>query len=496
MDHDRGRGGLKQTLLWGAGLLPFNLLVLSLHIFSHQKLASVDGMYHLRMARLYLERGLFTDFPWMQHAFTRDFWADHHLLYHLLLIPLAGADLVEAQRWAGALWGALALTACSVYLLRHGVGRIWAFAPLLLLSSDHFLFRLMMARSMALALILIIVTLHLLETRRKLPLLLASFLFIWSYHAALIVLPLAAAVMLARRIVDGKWEYSPLLYGGAGLLLGLTLNPFFPDSWSFFFFHTLPLAQLAAGGGGGVPAEYLPGVMEWTAPGAGQWLLAVAPTLLAGVAVPLACWRGRGRWPAGLWLLWGTGLAALASSLMAVRALEYAVPLSYLAAARMLWLTPPAWSPGLRRVAAAAALALALGFGAAYHLDLRDDFTVDPRPVQGAAGWLEANTPAGSTIFHADYTLWAYLFMHNTHNRYIVGLSPLWMYNWDPARWLIYSGVARGRGRDPAATIRHYFGCRHAVVLPWDRGLLRALSASPRAVRVYSDRHAKVYRID
>jgi len=489
-------GSLRHDLLWATGILLLNFAVLSAHIFSHERLAGIDGMYHLRMAQLYLERGIFTDFPWMQHAFTREFWVDHHLLYHLLLIPLTVMDLMEAQRWAGAIMGALALTACSLYLLRLGVGRVWAFAPLLLLSSDQFLFRMMLARSMSLGVIFIVAVLYLLERRRWWGLLVASFLFMWSYHAAVIIAPLAMATVVMVRVLEGRWDLRPLLYGCAGLILGLTGNPFFPDSFRFLWFHVLPLLRMALGEQGPVPAQYLPTVAEWGALRPWTWITAAVPALVAGLAVPLACLPGRRQWPAGLWVLCGTAAAGLAASFISVRAFEYTVPLAFLGAARVLHASPPAWPRRWRRAAAGAALALLLGFGAAYHADLSDDFRIDPTPVKAAAAWLERNTPAGSTVFNADYTLWSYLFMYNTHNTYVLGYNPLWLFTWDRERYLIYRAVGAGHGRRPVDAIRDYFGCQYAIVLPWDRGLLRRLQESPRARRVYGDPHALIYRVD
>ena len=491
----KDRGLTRPLLAWGAPLYLLNLLVLSLHIFSQQKLLSVDGMYHLRMARLYGERGIFTDFPWMQFAFTRDFWVDHHLLYHLLLIPLGGMDLVDAQRWAGALLGALALTACSLYLLAHRVPKVWLFAPLLLVSSDLFLFRMMMARSMSLALVLMLALVYAMERRNRVAMLVVSFLFIWSYHAALVALPMAAGYTVLLRVRGGRWDYAPLVFTSAGLLFGLTLNPFFPQTFSFLFFHMLPLAKLAVGAATEVPAQYSPWVGEWQPISMGHWLLTAGPSLAAVLLVPLACWRGRGRWPAGVWLLLVVSLAGLGASLASARALEYAVPLAFVAGARILAVTPPAWPVRTRRVVGAVALVVMLGLGAVYHNDLRDDASVDPKPVAGAARWLAQNTPPGTLVFHADYTMWSYLFMHNVHNHYIVGLSPLWMYNWDPGRYLIYRATGKGQGKDPVATIRKYFKSEYAVLVPWDRGLLRKMQRSPRARRVYGDAYTQVFKL-
>ena len=71
----------------GAALALFFLLTLclfSLHLFSQSKMLSFDGFYHITYARLYGERGLFTTFPWMHFSIARDYWADHHFLFHVL----------------------------------------------------------------------------------------------------------------------------------------------------------------------------------------------------------------------------------------------------------------------------------------------------------------------------------------------------------------------------------------------------------------------------
>ena len=50
---------------------------------------------------------------------------------------------------------------------------------------------------------------------------------------------------------------------------------------------------------------------------------------------------------------------------------------------------------------------------------------------QEASEWLQENTSYGSIVVHSDWDDWPMLFYHNTHNRYIIGLDPTFMYNYD-----------------------------------------------------------------
>jgi len=70
----------------------------------------IDGYYHIKFAWLMRQYGVRLDFPWLPLTILnpRDF-TDHHLLYHLLLVPFTFFDLREGAKLAGLVFGALAV---------------------------------------------------------------------------------------------------------------------------------------------------------------------------------------------------------------------------------------------------------------------------------------------------------------------------------------------------------------------------------------------------
>lgn len=56
----------------------------------------------------------------------------------------------------------------------------------------------------------------------------------------MVVVDLVTTLLMERRLV---WE--PLLYGTAGIGLGLLINPYFPENLTFIYHHFVPkLGQL------------------------------------------------------------------------------------------------------------------------------------------------------------------------------------------------------------------------------------------------------------
>src|SRR3989344_6279113 len=49
--------------------------------------ADPDSFYHVKMAILMKEQGIIRDFPWLQFTVLKNYYTDHHLLYHIALIP-------------------------------------------------------------------------------------------------------------------------------------------------------------------------------------------------------------------------------------------------------------------------------------------------------------------------------------------------------------------------------------------------------------------------
>jgi hypothetical protein len=507
--REDGGGGSKNDRWigrWSAWLLPFSLcvvgytLALAYPIFSHDKIHSIDGMFHIRYAWLYRQHGVFTEFPWMQYAIARETWADHHFLYHLLLIPFTGGDLLFGMKLASVVFGVLALAACTLYLMAHRVRFVWVYALCLLGASDIFLFRLSMARSISISLVFLILALWCLERRHDRALFIVAFGYIWAYQAATALIPMAFVAVVWWRWQEGGWSWRPLLAVVGGILVGMTLHPFVPDTFSFFAFHF----------GAAFPGQGLveiPKIPEWRGTTFGALCQRNAPALLLGALVPLLALPALRRWPRDSGIVVMGALALLVVSLRAERFLEYGVPFAILAGARLLdalviqpqeeekalFFRERWW--GAWKLLGMLFVLFVLWFGVRGYRDFsRYAFAISPREFRDAAVWLRHNTPKNSVIYHTDWAEFSYLFFHNTHNRYIAGLSPLFLAGWKPSLYQAYRQINEGRSPDPVRSIKALFQSRYIVLYARKSNMALAaqLLRDPRINEVFGDERIKI----
>jgi hypothetical protein len=520
-----------------------SLLIFSLHIFSQTKLLSFDGFYHIAYARLYWERGLFTEFPWMHFSIAREYWADHHFLFHLLLLPFSKLGVLKGQQWAGAVFGSLALTSCAFYLRVHKVQRGWLFAVLLWVCSDYFLFRMMMTRAMSLAVVCFVLALLCMEKRRYLWLGVVSFAFVWLYQTALLLLPLAVFAVFWRWSSEKVWDWKPLFAVSAGLFLGLVLNPFFPDTFPFLWFHLVSghtLLKVQIG-------------QEWDPITLETMRKLAYPAVLLGLVVPLVLLlqtmvrKQQGEMVRWDWwkesgLLWGLAWMMFGLTLFrAIRFLEYAPAFGILLGARLWpWLglnkplstkepepaqlsnvhedheespskqtgeresseekleVAPLFAPRLAkwmRWLSMAALVSCFVVGAEYHRSITAKaFIIRPHVVAPSIQWLKKNSPKDAIVFSTEWTLFPLLFAYNTHNRYISGLNPHFFQHWNPTLHAKYRLLCQGKHKSPAKTIVKLFQSRYVYLFRQgrDRRLLRQLRKRPGVRKVYKDRYVEI----
>jgi hypothetical protein len=159
------------------------------------------------------------------------------------------------------------------------------------------------------------------------------------------------------------------------------------------------------------------------------------------------------------------------------------------------------WSlvAGRRARAVAAALMTVALWLAAYSTiqAARKDVSGEPATAayKGGADWLAANTPRGSTVFHTDWDDFPKLFFYNTHNTYILGLDPDFMRLENERLYYRYEDVTQGRVRDMEDVILKEFGCEYVFTDNEHREFISIADESPRMRKVYSDRHATVFRV-
>ena len=100
-----------QSLNWIYGPLLFVLFIALMYLiqFSTKNLVGTDGYYHIKFSSLMRTEGLKPGFPWLPLTILNPGeFADHHFLFHVLLIPFTFGDLVFGAKLASVLFASFA----------------------------------------------------------------------------------------------------------------------------------------------------------------------------------------------------------------------------------------------------------------------------------------------------------------------------------------------------------------------------------------------------
>src|SRR5215212_7156682 len=106
--------------------------------------------------------------------------------------------------------------------------------------SEAFLYRMSMTRAQAASLLVLMLGLQALLQRRHALLIPLGFIYVWLYNAFPLLLVVAGAYVIAALLVERRFEWKALAYPAIGVLLGLVLNPYFPEDLRFIVEHLAP----------------------------------------------------------------------------------------------------------------------------------------------------------------------------------------------------------------------------------------------------------------
>jgi hypothetical protein len=451
-----------------------------------------DGYYHIRWARMLWENmraGHFPPaFPWLPLTTLNPHdYVDHHLLYHIILIPFTWfRDLQLGAKVAAILFASLAVFSCYWLVVRYEIRYrlIWLLA--LLACSAPFLYRMNMTKAPPFAIIFTIFGTYLLFERKYWPLLPLAFVFALTYD--LFVL-LGVAVVIWTIVIgwtEERFEWRPLVWVGLGSVLGLIINPYFPHNLYLFYEHArvkITAADFATKVG-----------QEWYPYDTREFMVNCYVALVAMLIGYLAfdgSDRKRSQRP-----LYFLILSTLLLLMMArwKRFAEYFPPFAILFVAftlenfwrgRAVFTRLPEFvmedlQPFLDRhetVATAkeikseetwkylkvgfVAFALLLALGANVYRTARDIHDSDPRDyyAKGAA-WMRANIPPGEIVFNTDWDDFPRLFYYDPTHVYTSGLDPTYLLDKNADLSRLYDRITTGEEEDPGPLIRDRFGTR------------------------------------
>jgi len=465
--------------------------------FATPDLPDNDGYYHIKLTYLMRTEGLKPDFPWLPLTILNENeFYDHHFLFHVALIPFTFGDLRLGAKWAAVIFASLSFLAFWYLFHRQRIPFGWLWALALLGISEAFLYRMSITRAQSLSLgVLALGVAWILEGKHRYLGILA-FLYVWMYDAFPLLPVLAVLHLIVVGLLEHRFEYRPLLFISIGIILGMLVNPYFPDNIIFSFRHMLPKLTDATSVSVG---------NEWYPYDTGQLLENSLPAFITFSSGILALGLADRKMDVR------TGMALLVALLFGLmlfqarRFIEYFPPFALIFAAF-------AWAPLFSKIEPASVpptkswiqrfpaivLAFAVVFFAFKTLPAAQESIRRSKPYDlyaGASAWLEENSRAGDQVFQTDWDDFPRLFYYNTHNTYLTGLDPTYMQLYDQETYDLWVLITRGEIQQPSQFIANHFHSQFVHSDLKHGKFLRQAEKDPGLREVFRDDQAVIFEV-
>jgi len=495
---------LKEKRFLPIALFLFFFLGMALVQFVTPDMPDNDGFYHIKIAWLMRTEGLKPAFPYLPLSILNENeFYDHHFLFHVALMPFTFGDLRTGAKWAAVTFASLAFLAVWYLFQRQRVAHAWLWAFGLLGISEAFLFRMSITRAQSLSLgMLALGTTWLLERKYK-HLAVLGFVYVWTYDAFPLLIALAVLHFLAVALTERRLDFRPLLYTITGILLGMIVNPYFPDNLIFSYHHMLP--KLADATSVRVGNEWYPYDTKQLLDNS---LPALAAFASGALALGLTNRKMDARTALGLLISLLFGLMLF----QARRFVEYFPPFALIFAAfawAPLFESKPAAVPSaassrlpyvslFQRYFPVAVLSLAVATGIAASIPPTRAALERSKPYDlyaNASSWLEKNTPATARLFQTDWDDFPRLFYYNTHNTYLAGLDPTYLQLYDPDLYALWVDITQGDVEHPSRVIATTFDSHYIHTDLNHEDFLQVAAEDPGLREVYRDDQAVIFEV-
>ena len=503
MVHHTRQIALKEKRLVPVAVFLLFCLGMALIQFATPDMPDNDGFYHIKLAWLMRTEGLKPVFPYLPLSILNENeFYDHHFLFHVALIPFTFGDLRIGAKWAAVTFASLAFLAVWYLFQRQRVPYAWLWAFGLLGISEAFLFRMSITRAQSLSLGMLALGYTWLIERKYKHLAVLGFIYVWMYDAFPLLIALAALHFLAVALTEHRFEFRPLLYTSAGILLGMIVNPYFPDNLIFSYHHMLP--KLADATSVRVGNEWYPYDTK-------QLLDNSLPALVAFASGALALGlTGRKmdvRTALGLLISLLFGLMLF----QARRFVEYFPPFALIFAA-FAWTPLFESKPAVPSAASSrfpyvslfqsyfplTMLSLVVAISIAGSISPARAALDKSKPYglyANASLWLEKNTPANARVFQTDWDDFPRLFYYNTHNTYLIGLDPTYLQLYDADLYDLWVDITQGDVENPSQVIATTFDSHYIHTDLNHEGFLQVAAEDPGLKEVYRDDQAVIFEV-
>lgn len=455
-----------------------------------------DSFFHIKYTRMFRQQGPLKKLPWTYYTIRRDHFRDHHLLYHVLLIPFTFGDLRQGAKAAASVLASLALLGFLFAATRRdrAIGLLLSF--LVLGVGSHVLYRLCLTRVDTVSLLALMLGAHFALERRYRALAVTAFLYVLLYDGAVLLLIFCVLQVIATLARERRFDWRLLAFTGAGFVLGYVLNPYFPENLNWLAFNVSRVAS-------GLQQDYPTGT-EWRPVTTWEFVrFAPAAWVVLGGTLLLLLQKGKPRTETFTLLL--MTLFLIFAGTKSRRYVLYWGPFSLLFAAHALpeWI---AWArEGIRKARLRVVPALAV-FGlivlavpgavfGAYQAAQMVEATSPFDEYQGCAAWLERHSEPGDIVFNTEWDSFPKLFFFNDKDYYVIGLDLLYLVKYDQTLYNLYNSVCRGQAETPSSILRDRFKARFMIGNTTNLPLVKRCDTDRGLKLRYLDAYTFVYEV-
>ncbi|MCX6745053.1 MAG: hypothetical protein NTX82_06030 [Candidatus Parcubacteria bacterium] len=505
-----------------------------LWIQSTASLVDPDSFYHLKMVKLIAERGPILDFPWLQFTVLKNYYTDHHFLYHVAAIPFVSimGDFVGFKYYTAFL-AALFIVLCYWFFKKQKIKGA-EFFTLILLFAPAFMFRISLTKATAFSLILLFLGIYFIFQKKYWPLFLVAFLYVWSYGGYFLILGMALIYVAADTIylvLQKKFEDSRKIWQrlnniikntvkyffgkqhlkllgiiALGLALGIVINPYFPKNLYFIWQQLVQIGLINYQGVVNVGGEWYP-YRAW------NLISDINLVALVGFIAYVIFIFSFKKQQTKLYFFLLTSVLFLILTLKSKRYVEYLVPNLVFFAAFSINFASANYnlSAVYHRIKNIAHLMKYLVMVILLYLGIvviavcirngmatKQAFNggIGFQNFAGVSQYLKTNAQPGQIIMHTDWDDFPMLFYNNDRNYYIVGLDPTFMYNYNKDLYNLYADITTAKKKDNLyQAVKVTFKASYFIVNKDRAQLKKNLENDGGFVMVYEDGDCWLYQV-
>ncbi|MDP3971067.1 MAG: hypothetical protein Q8P90_05265 [bacterium] len=477
--------------------------------------ADPDSFYHARIIQQISEHGLLYAFPWLQATTLAEKFTDHHLLYHLFLVPFTTVlDPATAVK-AGQVVLLVILSLVLVSILRRWkLSYSWA-ALFILYTISPFVVRINLVKATALAMIILLGIFILLLERKYGLVALLTVAYTWA-HGGFILAWLVAMMIWLADIVTQSIKRKRIYFEDPrgvimvtlGIIAGIIINPYFPQNLFFFWEQVVQIGFINY-------QEVIEVGGEWY-PFALDQLTGLLSILL--IAVLLACmifvWQRKKYFTdiKAVSLLF-IAIMFFFATLRSRRNVEYLVPFLWLWTCYLVlpYLESGAWKVHLKKLkqqlgkvftVLAVYLLIVIPLASIKNVfEAQEDLSegIDLSTYQAAGEYMKENIPVNTNIFHTQWDEFPMLYYQNSNNYYLVGLDATFMYLDDADKYRRWREISEGNVKEHLSTIiNEEFNSSYVFIGRSTKSsqLLDAyLFRDPEVILEYEDEYTRIYNL-